>query len=99
MTAKLERQFYPVIAPDSLPDPGPLPDAMLQEPHFIDAVATLRIRLAPFPGAGFQTTIVSGNTFIFYNPDNLNDRLAPDCYAAFDVDADAIRAQNGYLVW
>lgn len=99
MTTGLDRRSNPVVDPGSLPDPEPLADGMLQEPHFIDAVATLRTRFAPFPGAGKQTTIVSGNQFIYYDPDNLNVRLGPDCFVAFDVEADAIRAQNGYLLW
>ena len=30
---------------------------------------------------------------------NRNRRLHPDVYVAFDVDADAIRRRNGYLIW
>ena len=99
MTTQLERPPYPAIDPGLLPDPGPPPDAILQEPHLVDSVVALRTRLAPFPGPPGQTTIVSSNTFIYYNPDNLNDRVGPDCYVSFNVNADAIRAQNGYLLW
>ena len=86
---------YPVIDPASLPDTlEPLPDGMYQNPHFFDAVSMLRAHFSSAPDV-----FVEGNTIVCYNPDNLNDRVFPDCYVAFDVDADAIMAQNGYLTW
>ena len=42
---------------------------------------------------------VEGNTIVCYNPDNLNDRVLPDCYVAFGVAPAAIYEQNGYLIW
>ena len=91
----LDTGQYPVVDPMSLPDEiRPLPDGMFQNPYFFYAVSTLHSRYADDP-----TVFVDGNTIVCYNPDNLNDRVFPDCYVAFDVDADAIMAQNGYLTW
>ena len=91
----LDTGQYPVVDPMSLPDEiRPLPDGMFQNPHFFYVVSTLHSRYADDP-----TVFVDGNTVVCYNPDNLNDRVFPDCYVAFDVDADAIMAQNGYLTW
>ena len=91
----LDTRQYPVVDPMSLPgEIRPLPDGMFQNPHFFYVVSTLHSRYADDP-----TVFVDGNTIVCYNPDNLNDRVFPDCYVAFDVDADAIMAQNGYLTW
>ena len=86
---------HPVIDPLSLPDElNRMPDAMFQSPHFFDAVSILGAHFSDDP-----TVFVDGNTIVCYNPDNLNDRVFPDCYVAFDVDAEAIFRQNGYLTW
>ena len=96
-------QVYPVVDPASLPDPGPLPDAMQQEFDFMNVGAKLRaffssrIRTGADPRR--SSAMVSGNTFIYYNPDNLNDRISPDWYVSLNVDEEAIRAQNGYFIW
>lgn len=79
------------------PDPPPLPDAMHQEPSFSDVLTTLRRHLRGRPD--WETTLISGHSFVYYNRDDLNDRYLPDCYVAFNVDVDAIWSRNGYMVW
>lgn len=75
------------------PDTPPFPDAMHQEPSISDTMTTLRGR------PDWETTLISGNSFLYYNRDNLNDRYSPDCYVAFDVDIGTIWPRNGYMVW
>ena len=89
-----EGRLYPVVDPASLPSLQPLPDAMQQENHFLDTVSTLRAHFSSDP-----SVLVSGNTIVCYDPDNLNRRVLPDCYITFEVDPIAIREQNGYLIW
>ena len=43
--------------------------------------------------------IVDSHTTVCYNPDNLNNRVLPDLYFAFDVDPQAIRRRKLYLPW
>lgn len=87
------------VDPDTFisPDTPPLPDAMHQEPHFTDVMSTLRRHLRGRPD--WETTLISGNSFLYYNRDNLNNRYSPDCYVAFNVDIDTIWPRNGYMVW
>ena len=86
---------YPAVDPRSLPDTlDPLPDGMYQNPHFFDAASMLRAHFSSAPDV-----FVEGNTIVCYNPDNLNDRVLPDCYVAFGVAPAAIYEQNGYLIW
>ena len=86
---------YPVVDPYSLPDVmEPLPDAMFQESAFFESRAIVK---AHFKDR--SDVFISGNTIVCYNPDNLNDRVMPDCYLALGVDPDAILQQNGYLTW
>ena len=84
------------VDPDTFisPDPLPLPDAMHQEPYFTDFMTTLRRHLR-----GQPNTLISGDSFLYYDRDNLNNRYEPDCYIAFDVDVDAIWPRNGYMIW
>ncbi len=42
---------------------------------------------------------LSRDTYVCYNPDNLNVRVSPDAYLAFGVDARAIRPRKLYLPW
>ena len=85
----------PIIDPRDMPGERNLvPDGMFQNPNILDAVTILKNRYKDDP-----TVFVDGGTIICYNPDNLNDRVFPDCYVAFDVPAGAIFAQNGYLTW
>ena len=101
MTTKSKAQMramtnsHPVVDPASLPDElNRMPDAMFQSPYFLDACTILRAHFSDDPAV-----FVDGNTIVCYNPDNLDDRGYPDCYIAFDVEADAIYWQNGYLTW
>ena len=85
----------PIIDPRDLPDElNQVPDGMFQNSNILDVVTILKARYKDDP-----TVFVDGGTIICYNPDNLNDRVFPDCYVAFDVEAGAIFAQNGYLTW
>ena len=79
------------------PDPGPLPDAMLQEPFLVEIQYILTKRFADFGRR--PDVFVSSNTFICYDRSNLNVRVSPDCYVAFGVDAFAIRRRRLYLPW
>ena len=83
---------------DFNPDaPEPLPDGMYQYPIFAEIFAILDAHLNTL---GDPTTIFrSSNTFICYNPNNLNVRVGPDFYVAFDVEAEAIKRRLMYLPW
>ena len=74
-----------------------LPDAMFQDP-IIARIRSIVVghveRLYP-P----ETVLHSSNTSVCYNPANLNNRVLPDLYLAFDVDALAIRRRKLYLPW
>ena len=84
------------VDPDTFisPDPPPLPDAMLQEPSFTDIMSMVRRRFK-----GQPDTLVSGDSFLYYDRNDLNRRYEPDCYVAFGVDVEAIMRRNGYMVW
>ena len=84
------------VDPDTFisPDPLPMPDAMHQEPYFTDIMSTLRRHLR-----GQPDTLISGDSCLYYDRDNLNNRYEPDCYIAFDVDVDVIWPRNGYMTW
>ena len=102
MTTGLPRRAYPIIDPARLPDPEPVVDAMFQFFDIVDTASMLRAHLAPRAAAGEgggARISVGGESFVYYNPDNLNDKVSPDCYVAFDVDAEAIVELNGYFVW
>lgn len=77
-----------------LDDPGPLPDAMLQNPSIFYLVPIL---IAHFGDR--DDVFVDSDTFVYYNPDNKRRRIAPDCYVAVGVDAKAIFERNGYMIW
>ena len=79
--------FYPET------DGMPLPDGSEQEPHYREIVSILELRFAG------PTTMVSGNTFIYYVEGNPRKSLAPDCYVAFDVSMESIELYNTYLAW
>ena len=83
---------------DFNPDtPEPLPDSMFQYPVFEQILHILGSYLDTL---GDPATIFrSSNTFICYNPNNLNVRVSPDFYVAFDVDAPAIMERLLYLPW
>ncbi len=80
--------------PDS---PEAPPDSMLQNRE-IDAVReSLRARITRFHQQA--DVFLDRESFICYDPDNLNVRISPDVYVAFGVDATAIRSRRLYLPW
>ena len=78
-------------------DPEPLPDGMYQYPVFAEIFAILDAHLNTL--GDLASIFRSSNTFICYNPNNLNVKVGPDFYAAFDVDAQAIKERLMYLPW
>ncbi len=74
-------------------DPEPIEDGMQQEFHILDLGYLLRDRLAS------PNTFVSTGGFIFWTPDNTNERVAPDCFIARNVNADYIWTMPNYLLW
>ena len=90
--ANLDSFFGPDAPP--LPDPEPLPDGMQQNPHIIHVMQILDDIRGRRPGVFVDT-----NTIVYYDPADRNRRFQPDVYAAFDVDAEAIRERNGYVIW
>lgn len=80
---------------DFVPDPPPVEDGMLQNPIIEDIASILRLRYKPRA----DSVLVSGPTFILYDIDDPNARIAPDCYVVFDVDARAIVGHNSYRIW
>ena len=87
----------PFFGPDApaLPDAVPPPDLMLQNP---DIIYTLQILDDVI--AGDRTDVfIDTNSIVYYDPADRNRRVQPDVYIAFDVDAEAIRHRNGYVIW
>ncbi len=101
MTTKLAYQIESVIEYDKLDfDPGepePLPDAMFQYPIFQEVFHILDTHITTLSPS--EEVFRSSNTFICYDPTNLNVRVGPDFYAAFGVDALAIKERKIYLPW
>ena len=81
-----------VFYPDS--DGAPLPDGSEQYHEFLQVNTLLQGRYADQP-----TTIVSGNTFVYYDQGAAWRSISPDCYVAFDVDPEDIRRHNHYRIW
>ena len=101
MTTRLSYTIQSVIDYDSLsfnPDePEPLPDAMYQYPVLEEVLSILGTHVtALYPP---EEVFRSSNTFICYDPANLNVRVGPDFYVAFGVDAPAIERRKLYLPW
>jgi Uma2 family endonuclease len=80
--------FYPAT------DGAPLPDGAEQYHEFLHVNTLLQIHYADQP-----RTIVSGNTFIYYDQGRPGRNIAPDCYVAFDVNRDEIISQEHYRIW
>ena len=100
MTTMLPYTRQPTDTDDSIgfdPEPGPLPDAMIQNPIIHEILYTLAARFTNFGRRA--DNFLESNTFICYDRSNLNVRVAPDCYLAFGVDAFAIRRRRLYLPW
>lgn len=80
---------------DLIPDPPPVEDGFLRNPVIEDIGSVLRLRFKPQA----DSILVAGRSFILYDIDDPNARIAPDYYIVFDVDAQAVIKQNGYRVW
>ena len=80
---------------DFVPDPPTVEDGMLQNPIIGDIASILRLHFKPRA----DSVLVSGPTFILYDINDPNARIAPDCYVVFDVDAHAIVGHNSYRLW
>ena len=75
-------------------DGAPLPDGSEQYHEFLHVNTLLRGHYADQP-----RTIVSGNTFIYYDQGRPGRNVSPDCYVAFDVDPDDIIRHDHYRIW
>ena len=77
-----------------LDDPCPIEDGMLQNPsiRYITTILAARFHHRP-------EVFVDNETFVYYNQSDRRERISPDCYVAFGVDAASILARNGYLIW
>ena len=73
------------------------PDAMEQELAVQELLGLLASHFTDFGER--PDTFLSSNTILCYDPGNLNNRVAPDVYLAFGVDAQAIRPRKLYLPW
>ena len=75
-------------------DPEPVEDGMQQELTITHLTFVLRWwfsqRLDVFVSAG---------GFIFWNPANGNERIAPDCYIALGADPDFVYQFPNYFIW
>ena len=80
------------------PDVKELPPDHMEQRREIDHV--INLLTAHFTDFDRRPDIfLDRESFICYNPDNLNVRVSPDVYAAFGVDAEAIRPRRIYLPW
>ena len=75
-------------------DPEPVEDGMHQEPTINLLVFMLRWWFSQRPDV-----FVSAGGFIFWNPANGNERIAPDCYIALDTDPDFVYQFPNYFIW
>ena len=99
MTTKLAYQIRSVINYDELdfnPD-EPEPYDMFQYSTLQEVLHVLDAHITSLHPS--EDVFRSSNTFICYDPSNLNVRVAPDFYAAFGVDASAIESRKLYLPW
>ena len=80
--------FYPET------DGMPMPDALYQLSHFVEIISILK-----FFFRSREDVAVSGDNFIYFEEDNLNARVAPDCFALFGGNVDSLWASNRYLMW
>ena len=76
-------------------------DMAYQAEHIVEVIHALRFHLAwkGNPRAMDPDVFVSSATLVFYDPDDMNARLTPDCTVAFDVDVPYIRQRDGYVIW
>ena len=72
-------------------------DAMEQNLELAEILGLFRARFTDFNQR--PDVFLDNETFICYDPSNLNVRIAPDVYLAFGVDAESIRPRKIYLPW
>ena len=89
MTAKTTSE---IVYPET--DGMPLPDGVFQDPLFREVVSTLDTHFKNHPN-----TVVSGNTFIYYEEGNPRRSVSPDCYVAYDSDMELLLSNNTYRLW
>ena len=73
------------------------PDAMEQNLEVAELMGLFRARFTDFNRR--PDVFLDNETYICYDPGNLNVRVSPDVYLAFGVDARAIRPRKIYLPW
>lgn len=73
------------------------PDHMEQNQELRELLGLIAARCTDFDRR--PDVFLDDQTFICYDPRNLNVRVAPDIYLAFGVDAEAIRPRKIYLPW
>ena len=101
MTSKVARQNftyipYRKVLPEGFlcPDALHRPDSMHQSPAIYECTGVLWDHFSGRPDVH-----VGSGGFVFYDQSSLNIRVSPDLYVAFGVDADAVFARNGYVMW
>ena len=82
------------FAPDITEKP---PDHMEQNREIREITGLMAARFTEFDTR--PDVFLDDDSFICYDPSNLNVRIAPDVYLAFGVDAEAIRPRRLYLPW
>ena len=94
------QKAYSEIVPLMFEPELPL-DMAYQEEHIREIIHPLRFYLtgtkeflAPYPDV-----FVSSASLVYYDPDDMNTRLSPDCTVAFGVDLHYIRERDGYVIW
>lgn len=75
-------------------DPEPVEDGMQQEVTITLMAFILRWWFSPRPDV-----FVSAGGFIFWNPSNGNERVAPDCYIALGTDPEFVYQFPNYFMW
>ena len=93
------RKLTPIVLPDDYKCPDPdreLEDGrdMLQTPVIDKSGYFVARHFASQPDV-----LVCTDGFIFYNQYSMNYHFRPDLYVAFNVDKEAIRRRNGYVIW
>ena len=81
-----------IVYPET--DGMPLPDGVFQDPLFREIVSTIDTYFKDQPN-----TVVSGNTFIYYEEGNPRRSVSPDCYVAYDADVELLLRNNTYRLW
>ena len=72
-------------------------DAMNQNLEIAETLGIFRARFTDFNRR--PDVFLDNETFVCYDPSDLNVRVSPDIYLAFGVDAEAIRPRKLYLPW